>query len=228
MTASARPSVLLLEDQALVRAGMRALIALTEPRAGVREAASYAEAMAHLQPEPPDIAFLDITLREAASGLDVLRQIRRRQLPTRVVMLSADGGEATMTECLRLGAVGYIVKDMDADGLFRRALDTVFQGGVFLPPHLVAAVDPSPPGTPPATLETLGIRGRAVEALYYLCQGYSNQLIAHRMGVVESTVANDYNTRLFRQFRVTNRAALIVEVARRGLFIPPPPSRVAR
>jgi two-component system nitrate/nitrite response regulator NarL len=225
MTARVAPSVLLLEDQALVRAGMRALIELTEPQAIVMEAASHAEAVALLAPDPPDIAFLDVTLKEAASGLDVLREIRRRQLPTRAVMLSADSGEATMTECLRLGASGYIIKDMDPAGLFRRALDTVFGGGVFLPPHLTSADAPSadvkPPPAPP-TPETLGIRGRAVEALYYLCQGYSNQLIAHRMGVAESTVANDYNTRLFRLFRVTNRAALIVEVARRGLVILPP------
>src|ERR1700733_2016785 len=103
MTAHVAPSVLLLEDQALVRAGMRALIELTEPQATVSEAASYAEAIGLLAPDPPDIAFLDVTLKEAASGLDVLREIRRRQLPTRAVMLSADSGEATMTECLRLG-----------------------------------------------------------------------------------------------------------------------------
>jgi two-component system nitrate/nitrite response regulator NarL len=220
--------VLLLDDHALVRAGMKALIEMTEPRARVEEAASCEEALALLASEPADVAFLDIALKGPRSGLDVLRYIRETGLSTRAVILSADAANATVVDCLRLGASGYIVKDMDGDGLFRQALDAVLRGEIFLPSEpgrAVQALRKSAAETADNSLEALGIRGRAVEALYYLCQGYSNQLIAHKMGVSERTIANDYNTRLFRQFRVTNRAALIVEVSRRGLAPPAPPMR---
>jgi two-component system nitrate/nitrite response regulator NarL len=218
--------VLLLDDQALVRAGMRALIEMSEPRARVAEAASCEEALELLAAEPADVAFLDVALKGPRTGLDVLRHIRERGLSTRAIILSADAANATVMDCLRLGASGYIVKDMDGDGLFRQALDAVLRGEIFLPPGLASAAQtPGKSATAPAgdSLEALGIRGRAVEVLYYLCQGYSNQLIARKMGVSERTIANDYNTRLFSQFRVTNRASLIVEVSRRGLAPPAPP-----
>jgi two-component system nitrate/nitrite response regulator NarL len=217
--------VLVLEDQALVRAGMRALIEISEPSATVHEAASYDEAAACLAAHPIDIAFLDIDLKDDRSGIDILRHIRESGLSTRAVMLSAHAEEAVVMDCLRLGASGYILKDMDGDGLFRRAVDTVFQGGIFLPANITGAggiSDRSTPADSLAAFDEIGVRGRPLEALYYICQGLSNQLIAYQMGVAESTVANDYNTRLFRQFRVTNRASLIVEVSRRGLSPPLP------
>jgi two-component system nitrate/nitrite response regulator NarL len=226
MAAEAALAVLLLEDQALVRAGMRALIEACEPRASVIEARSHDEAMACLTAAQMDIAFLDIDLKEAQSGIDVLRHIRAEGLKTRVIMLSARNDETTVLDCIRLGASGFILKDMNANGLFRRALDTVFQGGVFLPAAVFGrdgGATRDPDTARALTFDDIGVRGRALEALYYVCQGYSNAVIAHKMGVAESTIANEYNSRLFRQFRVANRASLIVEVARRGL-IPPPPA----
>jgi two-component system nitrate/nitrite response regulator NarL len=220
-----RLQVLLLDDQALVRAGMRALIEMSEPQAQVTEAATCEEALRVLESQPADVAFLDIALKSARSGLEVLRHIHDLGLSTRAVMLSADAAQATVLDCVRLGACGYIVKDMNGDGLFREALDAVLRGETFLPPALGCAAEAFAISAPETALAAMGVRGRATEVLYYLCQGYSNQLIAQKMGVNERTIANDYNTRLFRQFRVTNRAALIVEVSRRGLAVPTPPAR---
>ncbi len=209
----------------MVRAGMRALIQACETRARVEEARSYNEAVACLAAAQIDIAFLDIDLRDTRSGIDVLKHIRAGGLLTRVIMLSAQDDESIVLDCLRLGASGYILKDMDSDGLFRRALDTVFQGGVFLPAGVLGRSSPSAASVTRAvatSMDEIGVKGRALEALYYICQGYSNSVIAHKMGVAESTVANEYNSRLFRRFHVASRASLIVEVARRGI-IPPPP-----
>jgi two-component system nitrate/nitrite response regulator NarL len=216
---------MVLEDQALVRAGMRALIEISAPEAVIAEASSSEEALSRLASAPIDIAFVDIELRSGGSGLDVLRHVGTAQLPTRVIMLSAHDEEAMVLECLRLGASGYIVKDMEAEGLFRRALDTVFAGGIFLPGTVTKRATPDAPAglmDSVAELDQMGVRGRTREALYYVCQGFSNQLIARKMGIVESTVANEYNSKLFQLFRVTSRASLIVEVSRRGLRIPQP------
>jgi two-component system nitrate/nitrite response regulator NarL len=219
------PIILLLEDQALVRAGMRALIQLCAPRADIREAGCYQDAIGHLSEGVIDIAFLDVDLKDDKSGIDVLTYIRTGELPSRAIMLSARADEATVMTSIRLGACGYIVKDMDSEGLFGRALDTVFQGGVFLPASILGRGGFCPTQTTPAApnlLEDLGVKGRMLEALFYICQGYSNAVIAYKMGVAESTVANEYNSKLFKKFRVTNRAGLIVEVSRRGI-VPPQP-----
>ena len=89
LAAGAEISILLLEDQGLVRAGMRALIQLCEPRVAIQEAGSYDEALRSLAASPIDIAFLDIDLKDALSGIDVLKHIRANELTTRAIMLSA-------------------------------------------------------------------------------------------------------------------------------------------
>ena len=85
---------------------------------------------------------------------------------------------------------------MDNDGVFSRALDTVFQGAVFLPAGILGARRLF---SPPRHVRRRGLPGRdrregpGAEALDYICQGFSNAVIAHKMGVAESTLANEYN-----------------------------------
>ncbi len=72
------------------------------------------------------------------------------------------------------------------------------------------------------TAESLGIGGRSLEVLYYLCQGLPNKSIARNMGIEEGTVRKDYLPRLFRLFKVARRTELLIEVSRRGIVIPQP------
>ena len=218
-------TILLLEDQGLVRAGLRELIQISEPRARIEEAASYEQAVEKVEAAPFDIAFLDIDLKGGRSGLDFLRYLRARELDTRAIMLSGRSEKELVIECLNEGASGYILKDMDSEGLFRRALDTVFQGSIFLPANVIGrggftpASAAAPAGVP---AESLGISGRSLEVLYYLCQGLPNKSIARNMGIEEGTVRKDYLPKLFRLFRVARRTELLIEVSRRGIVIPPP------
>jgi two-component system nitrate/nitrite response regulator NarL len=225
MNVTKRLRILLLEDQALVRAGMKALIQISEPLATIREAASYAEAAELVRSTAFDIAFLDIDLKEERTGLDFLRYIRSLDLDTRAIMLSGQVEKDLVMTCIDAGASGYILKDMDSEGLFRRALDTVFQGSIFLPANVIGRGGYSPaPTVAPAGIspESIGVTGRALEVLYYLCQGLPNKAIANRMGIEEATVRKDYVPRLFKLFRVTRRTELLVEISRRGLSIPTP------
>lgn len=222
---SAPLQILVLEDQGLVRAGMRELIQLTEPRAQIHEASSFDEALRKLQERRVDVAFLDVELKGDKTGLDVLRYMRETDLDTRAIMLSGRTEKELIMECISAGASGYIPKDMESDGVFRRALDTVFQGGVFLPATVIGrgGYAPQPSASPkriPA--ESLGVTGRALEVLYYLCQGLPNKSIANKMGIEEGTIRKDYVPKLFRLFKVARRTELVIEVARRGITIPAP------
>ena len=114
---------------------------------------------------------------------------------------------------------------MESDGLFRRALDTVFSGSIFLPATVIGrgGFSPAQPAVPAAVSpETLGITGRTLEALYYVCQGLPNKLIARNMGIEEGTVRKDYLPKLFRIFHVVRRTELMIEVSRRGIAVPKP------
>lgn len=222
--------ILILEDQALVRAGMRALIQISEPHARIREAASHDEAVKAAEAGPIDIAFLDIDLKQAKSGLDFLKWLRGRDRDTRAIMLSGRAEKELVMSCLAEGASGYIVKDMESDGLFRRALDTVFSGSIFLPANVIGrgGFTPAQPAAPaPVSAESLGVTGRTLEALYYVCQGLPNKMIARHMGIEEGTVRKDYLPKLFRIFHVVRRTELMIEVSRRGIAVPKPESLLA-
>lgn len=227
MTPNSPLNVLLLEDEGIQRAGMKALIQMAAPRAQIQEASSYKEAVKRFSESAFDIAFLDYNLREEHSGLDVLKEIRRLELDTRAIILSSHREREIILACIDAGACGYITKEMDATGLFERALDIVFQGGIFLPATALGrgAFSPSV-SVPPITKSTdsLGLHGRKLEALYYICQGLPNKVIARKMGVAEDTVRKDYNPSLFRLFGVARRTELILEVSRRNLIVPKPDS----
>lgn len=226
MTVPESVSILVLEDQALVRAGMRELIQIAEPRAHIHEAGSYQEAVALAAANSYDLAFLDYDLKGSESGLDFLRHLRAAEKDTRAIMLSGRSEKELVLQCLAEGASGYILKDLESEGLFRRALDAVFQGSVFLPDSVLGRGGFSPAPTASATpqsAESLGITGRSLEVLYWACQGLPNKSIARNMGIEPGTVQKDYMPKLFRIFRVVRRTELMVEVARRGLVIPPPP-----
>ncbi len=214
--------ILLLENQGIVRAGFKALLKETVPSAEVHEAADYAQAIAILLDTPIDFAFLDIHLadEDVNTGLDVLHYIHAQALATRAVMLSIYDDEVTVMNCLQAGAFGYISKAMNGDSLLQEALETVLQGQVFLPPSVIGAsgVTRGLAKTP----EALGIKGRAVDVLFYLCQGYSNQQIANKLSLAENTVRKDYVSNLLKRFNVKSRTQLLVEIARQGIVIPKP------
>lgn len=223
MTDSSVLNMLVLEDQGLVRAGMRELIKIYEPRARIYEASNYAEAVALLAERRFQFAFLDIDLKDERSGLDVLRYLREQEIETRAIMLSGCIDKEVVLECIDAGACGYIPKDISNDGVFRHALDTVFQGGIFLPePVLGRRTDSSgaAAGHPDISPESIGVSGRSIEVLVYLCQGLANKEIARKMDVSEGTIRKDYVPKLFRIFKVTRRTELLFEVSRRRIKLP--------
>ena len=99
-------------------------------------------------------------------------------------MLSGRTEREIVLDCINAGASGYILKDMESDGLFRTALDTVFQGSVFLP-AVIGRGGFTPAtlfGPPSVSAATIGVSGRALEALSYLCQGLPNNSIRQEDG----------------------------------------------
>lgn len=221
--------VLLVEDQGLVRAGMRTMLQLVEPQARVTEAGSFEEAAGLLDQHDFDIVFLDIDLRAQRSGLDLLSLIRERELACKVIMLSGSEDRSLIMDCIAAGASGYIAKSSGNESVFALALSTVFQDGVFLPASVVGggAAATSQPADSSALLKDLGLSPRLCEVLYHVCQGLPNKSIARLMGISEGTVRKTYVSDLLRVFKVARRTELIIEVSRLGLRIPRPESKSA-
>ena len=130
--------VLIVDDQPLVRRGLREILAEDPTITTVGEAATAAEALALAREQAWDIVILDISLPDA-SGVSVLRQLRSEQPTLRIIMFSFHTAEAVVRACLRAGAAGYLTKEAGPDQLLE-AIQAVLAGRLFVSPAVAAAL----------------------------------------------------------------------------------------
>ncbi len=215
-----RNHILLVDDHAMVREGLRLLLKhYPELDCEVSEAASLQQAILLLD-ESPEIAWvlLDLGLGEVA-GIEALHRLRARHGQTPVVVLTSSDEPALIVDCINAGAMGFISKSANSAEL-SRALLTVFSGGIYLPPSFITG-DMAP--TPPVAsrnssrdyLARLALTPRQIEVLELLLQGLSNKRIAQRLGLAEPTVKSHVAAGL-RALNVKNRTQAVLLLARAG------------
>ncbi len=183
--------VMLVDDQNLVRKGVRSLLELSEEIEVVAEAADGSEAIRTIPEVAPDVVLLDMRM-PGMSGLDVLRELASREtLPPTIILTTFDDDELVLAG-IQAGARGYLLKDV-ALGDLVNAIKTVAEGGSIVKPavtqrllkgleHLqnqFSSLDQPDPLTE-----------RETEILRLMAGGYSNKEIANSLGVAEGTVKN--------------------------------------
>ena len=180
--------ILLVDDHALFRSGIRLLLQGEPDFDIVGEAADGLEAVKRAHQLQPQVVLLDLNL-PGLSGLEVLRLIKQDQPDCAVLMLTVSEDGEDLAECMRLGARGYLLKNIHADfllGSIRRAVE----GDSVLSPEmtakLVQRLRAPAPTQQPSEYESLTPRER--ETLAWLAQGASNKQIARTLDVAESTI----------------------------------------
>lgn len=181
--------VLLIDDHALFRSGLETLL----ERHGIDVVAAVGngtEGKALAQRLEPDIILLDMRMPEM-NGLEVLRTMREAELIMPIVMLTTSNEERDLVECLRSGAQGYLLKDMEPADLVS-ALREISEGKTVVAPELTGALaraiqgdgsDERPVANPFAELTP-----RESEILCLLAEGQSNKVIARNLGISDGTV----------------------------------------
>jgi DNA-binding NarL/FixJ family response regulator len=198
--------VLVVDDHAVVRRGLRSLLAAADGMECVGEAADGASALELVERLAPDVVLLDLSM-PGRDGVEVTRAIRRTGRAVRVLVLTSFGQPDLVLEAIHAGADGYLLKHNEAETLLD-GLRVVAAGGSPFDPTvarwLVADVRERGQG------DTLTERER--EVLELVRQGHPNKLIARRLGISERTV-KAHVTHILQRIGVSDRtqAALWAE-----------------
>ncbi|HEU4347244.1 MAG TPA: response regulator transcription factor [Actinoplanes sp.] len=218
-------SVLLADDQALVRAGFRALLNAEPDIEVVAEAADGVEAVRLARQTRPDVVLMDIRM-PGVDGLEATRRIAADPAlsGTRVVILTTFELDEYVFEALRTGASGFLVKDTEPVELLR-GVRAVAAGDALLSPSVTRRVigEFATPGArgrqaaPPQELEQLTERER--EVMILVAEGLSNDEIAARL-VISPATAKTHVSRAMVKLGARDRAQLVVYAYEAGLIRP--------
>jgi DNA-binding NarL/FixJ family response regulator len=218
-------SVVLADDQALVRAGFRALLGAEPDIAVVGEAADGLQAVGLVREKRPDVVLMDIRM-PGVDGLEATRRIAAdpELAATRVVILTTFELDEYVFEALRTGASGFLVKDTEPVELLR-AVRVVAAGEALLSPSVTRrvigefAAGPGPGRTPELPRELEQLTDREREVMVLVAEGLSNDEIAGRLTISPAT-AKTHVSRTMIKLGARDRTQLVVLAYEAGLIKP--------
>jgi DNA-binding NarL/FixJ family response regulator len=211
MAAAAAIRVLIADDHAIVREGVRSVLSLDEGFDVVGEAVTGAEAVDLAQSLKPDVVVLDLSMPEL-SGLDAAARIRECAPGASVLVLSVHDHEEYVLQSIRAGAQGYLRKDSSPAEL-RGAIRTLHDGGSFFSAPVARTLSAALQGE--RHIATLTPRER--EVLVQIARGATNKEIARHFGLSVRTVES-HREALRRKLGLRNAAALARFAADAGLL----------
>ena len=218
--------VLLVDDQELIRVGLRGILRSRFGFEIVGECANGGEVAAAVERLRPDVVLMDVRM-PLVDGVAATAALRARPDSPPVLVLTTFEDDEILAAALRAGASGFLLKGVPAEDL-QRAVTTVAEGGAWLDPAVTGQVlrtyrttGARPEATPSPALDVLTAREREVLAL--LARGATNAEIATALVLGEGTVKTHIN-RVFAKLALRDRAAAVVFAFDHGLVAPTPPS----
>ena len=212
--------VLLVDDHAIVRDGIRSLLTTEPDIQVVGEAANGRDGILVAEQLQPDVILMDLVMPEMG-GIEATRRITAGQPRARILVLTSFDAEEKVFPAIKAGAMGYLLKDSDSTDLVR-AIHQVHQGESSLDPKIARKVlremwaepRPEPDAAQDAAVELL--TEREVEVLKLVAQGLSNEEIAQRLVIAERTVRTHVSN-ILGKLHLANRTQATLYALREGL-----------
>jgi DNA-binding NarL/FixJ family response regulator len=192
--------VLVVDDHQLVRAGLTVLLQTASDLQVVGQAADGEQALLIAREARPDVVLMDLSM-PVLDGVAATRQLLAEQPGAHVVVLTSFTETERVTEALRAGAIGYLLKDCDPRDLLT-AVRAAAQGDAPLDPRVTRAVLPTGPAAPAVR----ALSSRETEVLTLVARGLANKQIARSLGISEHTVKVHLNN-VFRRIGVNDRTS---------------------
>jgi DNA-binding NarL/FixJ family response regulator len=211
--------ILLADDHAVLRAGLRALLNAEPDMEVIGEAANGREAVERAESLRPDVIVMDLSM-PVMGGLDATKQIKEKGLSTRVLVLTVHAEQQYLLPVLQAGGAGYVLKQA-ADTELIQAIRTVHRGEAFLYPsaanllladyrrRVVRGED-----------QFDGLSEREREVLKLTAEGFSSQEIADKL-IISAKTVDTYRQRIMDKLDIHHRSELIRYALRKGMLTAP-------
>lgn len=206
--------ILIADDHAIVREGLRALFA-TEPGLElVAEASDGVEAVDRVRTMKPDVILLDMMMPRK-DGLDAIKEIINYNPEARILVLTSFAEDEKVFPAIKAGALGYLLKDSSPQELLQ-AIHNVYRGEASLHPTIARKLmrELNQPASRPPTTDPL--TEREVEVLRLVAQGLSNDDIAERLVVSERTIRT-HVSHILDKLHLANRTQMALYAVREGI-----------
>lgn len=208
--------ILIADDHAIVRTGLRALLKGEADLDLVGEASNGEEALRLVESLHPDILVLDLSMPDM-DGIQVTKRIQSASPDVRILILTVHEDEALLREAIRAGAAGYILKHA-AEAELISAIHTVQMGNIYVHPKLIQSLLGEPKKsnyTTPKPEEIL--TPRELDVLNRIVQGYTNRQIAEELKLSVRTVEG-YRANMTAKLGLSSRAELVRYAREHGLL----------
>ncbi len=206
--------ILVVDDHPVVRDGLRGMLQGQPDLAVVGEAADGREALTAVRGHDPDVVLMDLNM-PGMDGVEAIRRLAAEHPRVRVLVLTTYDDDLNIVRALESGAIGYLLKDVPREELFR-AVRTAARGESVLAPRVAArllgrlrAPEPQAPSE------------RETEVLALVARGLTNRAIARQLRISEATVKT-HLVHLFTKLGVDDRTAAVTAALERGLLKLPP------
>jgi two-component system, NarL family, response regulator LiaR len=206
--------VLIADDHAVVRQGLRTFLELQEDIEVVGDFADGSAAVEAAVARGPDVVLMDLVM-PGIGGVEAIRRLRERSPQARVLVLTSFQDDEKIFPAVRAGAAGYLLKDVEPAELVR-AIRTAHEGEAVLHPAVAARLMEEFSTEDVRVAAESGLTGREQEVLELIGRGLPNKLIARELGIAEKTVKTHVSA-ILAKLGVTDRTQAALYAVRNGL-----------